>query len=111
MRGLRPRLPHNYCEIAEGTPLEAKVQMFHLLVSYAGWPDTGGSLPSGRVYVDAKNDVDAPFLKNGRLDISKVSRIPPVTATPASIANPDRSGSIDGVAFPLRTFGPLVPFR
>lgn len=55
--------------------------MFHLLVSYAGWPDHSGTIGSSRIYISPDNERDASFLKNGRLDIAKVQRIPALLMT------------------------------
>jgi len=55
--------------------------MFHLLVTYQGWPDGGGSIPTGRIYIKADEAPGDAFLTDGKLDISKVSRIPALLVT------------------------------
>jgi hypothetical protein len=55
--------------------------MFHLLVSFRGWPDGAGAISTGRVYISADEEPGRAFLKAGRLDISKVSKIPALLVT------------------------------
>jgi hypothetical protein len=55
--------------------------MFHLLVSYQGWPDGAGTIPSGRIYVRADNELEKSFLKDGKLDITQVGKIPALLVT------------------------------
>jgi hypothetical protein len=50
--------------------------MFHLLVAYEGWPDGAGSIPSDRIYVRADEAPGSSFLKDGKLDIARISTIP-----------------------------------
>jgi hypothetical protein len=50
--------------------------MFHLLVSFSGWADGGDTIGSGRIYVKADEEPGSDFLKDGKLDIAKVTRIP-----------------------------------
>ena len=50
--------------------------MFHLIVSFAGWPDGGGTIDSGRIYIEPGKEPDSRFFVNGKLDIGKVGRIP-----------------------------------
>ena len=50
--------------------------MFHLLVAYQGWPDGAGSVPTGRVYIKPDQDPGSAFLTEGKLDISKISKVP-----------------------------------
>lgn len=50
--------------------------MFHLLVSFKGWPDGTGSIPTGRIYLKPDEDPDAAFFTDGKLDAGKVGRIP-----------------------------------
>lgn len=55
--------------------------MFHLLVAYQGWPDGGGSIPTGRIYIKSDEAPGDAFLTDGKLDIAKVSRIPALLVT------------------------------
>ena len=55
--------------------------MFHLLVSYAGWPEGAGSISTSRVYIKANEEPGKHFLKEGRLDISRLSKIPALLVT------------------------------
>ena len=55
---------------------EASSAMFHLIVSFAGWPDGGGTIDSGRIYIEPGKEPDSRFFVNGKLDIGKVGRIP-----------------------------------
>lgn len=55
--------------------------MFHLLVAYNGWPDGAGSIPSSRIYVRADEAPGSSFLKDGKLDIARISTIPALLAT------------------------------
>jgi hypothetical protein len=52
--------------------------MFHLLVSYEGWKDGADTIPTGRVYIKAGEHPDEAVLTNGKLDTSKVNRLPAV---------------------------------
>lgn len=55
--------------------------MFHLLVTYKGWPDGAGSIPSGRIDVSADEAPGSSFLKDGKLDIARISKIPALLVT------------------------------
>lgn len=56
--------------------------MFHLLVAYHGWPEGGGSISTGRIYINTNEELGKFFLnKDGQLDASKVSRVPALLMT------------------------------
>lgn len=55
--------------------------MFHLLVAFQGWPDGAGSISNGRIYIKADEEPGRSFLKDGKLDISKVGKIPALLVT------------------------------
>lgn len=50
--------------------------MFHLLVAFQGWPDSGGSLSNSRIYINQNEEPGRSFFTNGKLDISQISKIP-----------------------------------
>lgn len=50
--------------------------MFHLLVAYQGWPDSGGSLSNSRIYISPNEEPGQSFFTNNKLDISQISKIP-----------------------------------
>ena len=50
--------------------------MFHLLVSYSGWPGTGGTLSRSRVYIKEDDPVGSKFYTNGQLDVAKLKEYP-----------------------------------
>jgi hypothetical protein len=50
--------------------------MFHLLVSYAAWPEGAGSIGSSRVYIYPNEAPGNIFLKDGKLDLAQVTKIP-----------------------------------
>ena len=51
--------------------------MFHLLVAYGGWPESGGSISTGRIYIKPNEEPGKLFLdESGRLDAAKISRFP-----------------------------------
>jgi hypothetical protein len=52
--------------------------LFHLLVSYDGWEDSGGTIPTGRIYIKPGVHTDELVLTDGVLDVSKVNRVPAV---------------------------------
>lgn len=52
--------------------------MFHLLVSYDGWEDGADTIPTGRVYIKAGEHPDDAVLTDGKLDVSKINRLPAV---------------------------------
>lgn len=55
--------------------------MFHLLVSYQGWPDSGGTLPRNRVYIGAEDPIGSRFYSNGLLDVVKLKEYPALLVT------------------------------
>jgi hypothetical protein len=55
--------------------------MFHLLVSYQGWPDSGGTLSNGRVYIRPDDPVGGMFYTNGQLDVAKIKELPALLVT------------------------------
>jgi hypothetical protein len=55
--------------------------MFHLLVSYQGWPESGGTLSNSRIYIKPDEEPGREFFTNGKLDISRVSRLPALLVT------------------------------
>jgi hypothetical protein len=61
--------------------------MFHLLVAYQGWPDSGGSLPNSRVYINRNEEPGRTFFTNGKLDIAQINKFPALlVAEPGSDA-------------------------
>jgi hypothetical protein len=62
--------------------------MFHLLVSYQGWPDGGGTLSSGRVYIRPDDPVGSQFYSNGQLDLTKIQEIPALLVTETGGSGP-----------------------
>lgn len=52
--------------------------MFQLLVSYDGWEDSGDTIPTGRIYIKPGVHPDEMVLTDGKLDVSKVNRVPAV---------------------------------
>ena len=52
--------------------------MFQLLVSYNGWEDSGDTIPTGRIYIRPGVNPDEMVLTDGKLDVSKVNRVPAV---------------------------------
>lgn len=55
--------------------------MFHLLVSYQGWPDSGGTMSNSRIYIKPDDVSSSSFYTNGRLDISQINKIPALLVT------------------------------
>lgn len=55
--------------------------MFHLLVAYQGWPESGGTLSNSRIYIKPDEEPGREFFTNGKLDISQVSRLPALLVT------------------------------
>ncbi len=55
--------------------------MFHLLVAYQGWPDSGGSLSNSRIYIKPDEEPGRSFYADGKLDISQISRLPALLVT------------------------------
>lgn len=55
--------------------------MFHLLVSYQGWPDSGGTLSRSRVYIREDDPVGSKFFSNGQLDVAKLKEYPALLVT------------------------------
>lgn len=62
--------------------------MFHLLVSYSGWPDGAGTISSSRVYVKADEEPGNQFYKGGRLDVAKIGSIPALLVTETGGSGP-----------------------
>lgn len=62
--------------------------MFHLLVAYQGWPDSGGSLSNSRIYINPTEELGRSFFTNGKLDISQISKFPALL-----VAEPGSDGS------------------
>ena len=50
--------------------------MFHLLVSYQGWPDSGGTMSNDRIYIRPEDPVGSRVFSNGHLDIAKLKEHP-----------------------------------
>ncbi|MEK7763333.1 MAG: hypothetical protein AAB433_17290 [Nitrospirota bacterium] len=50
--------------------------MFHLLVSFEGWPDGAGSISTDRIYIKPDEAPGNVFLSNGKLNIDKISKVP-----------------------------------
>jgi hypothetical protein len=55
--------------------------MFHLLVSYQGWPDSGGTLSTSRLYIREDDPVGSRFYSNGLLDVEKLIKHPALLVT------------------------------
>ena len=55
--------------------------MFHLLVSYQGWPDSGGTLSTSRIYIREDDSVGSRFYSNGTLDVAKLKECPALLVT------------------------------
>ena len=55
--------------------------MFHLLVSYQGWPDSGGTLSMSRVYIKENDPIGSRFYSNGQLDAAKLKEHPALLVT------------------------------
>lgn len=56
--------------------------MFHLLVSYGGWPDAAGTISNSRIYIRSDEAPGSEFLKeDGRLDPARIIRIPALLMT------------------------------
>tara|TARA_B100001059_G_C17837601_1_gene589325 strand:+ start:6152 stop:6994 length:843 start_codon:yes stop_codon:yes gene_type:complete len=55
--------------------------MFHLLVSFQGWPDSGGTLSTGRMYIREDDPVGSRFYSNGTLDVAKLKECPALLVT------------------------------
>lgn len=55
--------------------------MFHLLVSYQGWPDSGGTLSMSRMYIREDDPVGSRFYSNGTLDGAKLKECPALLVT------------------------------
>lgn len=51
--------------------------MFHLLMSFGGWSDSGtDTIGTSRIYINNTDSIGNRFFTNGELDISKISSIP-----------------------------------
>ena len=55
--------------------------MFHLLVSYHGWPDSGSTMSSSRVYIRQDDPIGSTFYSNGQLDFAKLKELPALLVT------------------------------
>lgn len=55
--------------------------MFHLLVAFQGWQDSGGTLSNSRVYIKPDEEPGRSFFFNGKLDASRISSIPALLVT------------------------------
>ena len=62
--------------------------MFHLLVAFRGWPDSGGTLRTSRIYIKPNEEPGREFFTNGKLDISQVSRLPALLVTETGVDGP-----------------------
>ena len=63
--------------------------MFHLLVSYSGWPEGRGSISTGRIYIRPNVEVEQAFLNvDGSLNINKIREIPALLVTETGGAGP-----------------------
>ena len=52
--------------------------MFQLLVSYNGWEEGGDTILTSRIYIKPGVNPDQMVMTDGKLDLSKVSRVPAV---------------------------------
>lgn len=80
--------------------------MFQLLVSGNGWDDSGGdTFPTSRIYIKSGAHPDELVLTNGKLDVSKVSRVPAVLMTEIGGSGPQiaRLANINHIAQGSRT--------
>lgn len=50
--------------------------MFHLLVTFRGWSDAAGTIPSDRIYIKENEEPGGFFIKNGKLDAAQIAKIP-----------------------------------
>lgn len=55
--------------------------MFHLLVAYQGWPDSGGTLSTSRFYIREDDPVGSRFCSNGQLNLEKLKQYPALLVT------------------------------
>lgn len=56
--------------------------MFHLLIKYAGWPESSGTIPTERIYINRTDPKYRGFRnENGTLNIEAVRRIPALFMT------------------------------
>lgn len=55
--------------------------MFHLLISGSGWPNSGGSMPNSRIYLNPEKAPGNMFYTGGDLDVSKVNQYPALLVT------------------------------
>lgn len=55
--------------------------MFHLLVSYSGWPQSTSSIGSSRVFEYTDENLSQFYKPTGNLDIAQISRIPALFAS------------------------------
>ena len=50
--------------------------MFHLLVAYQGWPDSGGTMSRSRFYIREADPIGSRFYSNSQLDLDKIKQYP-----------------------------------
>ena len=55
--------------------------MFHLLVSYQGWPENAGVIPTGRIYIQSDPTFREFRDENGVLNIDAIRRLPALLMT------------------------------
>ena len=55
--------------------------MYHLLVSFQGWPEGSGTIPTERIYLRENKSPGDRFLTKGKLDIAKISTVPALLVT------------------------------
>ena len=73
--------------------------MYHLLVSFQGWPDGSGAIPTGRIYLQKDKSPGSKFLTKGKLDITKISPVPALLVTELGGVEPQtaRIAYINGI--------------
>jgi hypothetical protein len=52
--------------------------MFQLLVSFSGWEDSGDTIRTERIYIKSGRDPDEAVMTDGKLDVSKINRVPAI---------------------------------
>jgi hypothetical protein len=65
--------------------------VFHLLVSYQGWPEGGGEIPSARIYIRSEKASDESFMSKGKLNPTKISQIPALLVTETGGSGPQQA--------------------
>ncbi|WP_218131688.1 hypothetical protein [Nitrosomonas oligotropha] len=55
--------------------------MFHLLIAFQGWPDSGGTLSRSRFYISENDPVGSKFYSNGQLNPEKLKQYPALLVT------------------------------